>query len=278
MSEYISFYNMPLRIEGLLEKIGLTKQVPNVGVAFSGGGAKGFAHIGAMMAFDAFGLNIDIVSGVSAGSIAATLYAAGLSPRDIIKCFSEYDKFGDFTELTLPKTGLFRLDKFGKLLESWLPVRNIEDLNIPTVICATDFDAGKSVGWSKGEIVPRVLASCSIPIVFHPVNINGVNYVDGGVLRNLPAWAIRKYCKTLYGLNCSPLSRNYKYKSSLIDIALRSYSLMSKANTLQDLNLCDYVVRTPRSAQFGTFDLHALEKAVKIGYEATSKVLEKALN
>lgn len=92
-----------------------------------------------------------------------------------------------------------------------------------------------------------------------------------------PAWAIRKYCKTLYGLNCSPLNRNYKYKDSLLDITLRTYNLMSKANTLQDLNLCDYVVRTPGNAQFGTFDLSALKKAVAIGYEATCKVLETSM-
>ena len=269
---------MSWKIEGLLDRIGLNSRDPRVGVAFSGGGAKGFTHIGAMMAFDSFGLKPDVLSGVSAGSVAAVLYSAGLTPNDIMACFEEYDKFGDFTQFTIPKSGFFKIDKFGKLIESWLPVKNLEELKIPTVVCATDLDAGKSVGWSKGEIVPRVLASCSIPILFHPVQINGVNYVDGGVLRNLPAWAIRKHCKTLYGLNCSPLNRNYKFKESIIDITLRSYSLMSKANTLQDLNLCDYVVRTPGTAKFGTFEVSALKKAVKIGYEATCRVLEQSLN
>ncbi|MDE6010567.1 MAG: patatin-like phospholipase family protein [Muribaculaceae bacterium] len=268
---------MVFKIEGLLEKIGLNNRKPRIGVAFSGGGAKGFTHIGAMMAFEQFGIKPDIVSGVSAGSIACTLYAAGLTPNDMIACFEEYDSFGFFAEVTLPKAGLFKMDKFAKLLDSWLPVKNLEDMQIPTVVCATDLDAGKSVGWSKGEIVPRVVASCSIPIIFHPVKINGVNYVDGGVLRNLPAWAIRKHCRTLYGLNCAPLDRDYKYKNSIIDITLRTYSLMSKSNTLQDLELCDYVVRTPGTSRFSTFDLSALRKAVRIGYEATSKVLEQAL-
>lgn len=268
---------MQIKIEGLLERIGLSSKPPKVGVAFSGGGAKGFTHIGAMMAFETFGLKMDIVSGVSAGSVAAVLYSAGLTPNEIMECFQEYDQFGDYTQFTIPKTGFFKIEKFGKLIDSWIPQKNLEELNIPTVVCATDLAAGKSVGWSKGEIVPRILASCSIPIVFHPVNINGINYVDGGVLRNLPAWAIRKHCKILYGLNCSPLNRNYKFKDSIIDITLRTYNLMSKSNTLQDLNLCDYVVRTPGNAQFGTFDLRALRKAVSVGYEATCKVLEESL-
>lgn len=268
---------MQLKIDGLLERIGLSKQPPRIGVAFGGGGAKGFTHIGAMMAFQSFGINIDIVSGVSAGSIACTLFAAGLTPTDIISCFKEYDKFGDFTELTIPTKSFFKLDKFGKLLDTWLPVKYLEELKIPCVVCATDLDAGKSVGWSKGEIVPRVMASCSIPIIFPPVRINGVHYVDGGVLRNLPAWAIRKHCSVLYGLNCAPLNRNYRYKASLTDITMRTYNLMSKANTLQDLNLCDYVVRPLENIDFGTFELHALEKGVQIGYDATCAVLEKAL-
>lgn len=219
-------------IEGILEYAGLRK-IPKYGVAFGGGGAKGFAHIGVITAFDRFGIKPEILSGVSAGSIAAVLYGAGLSPHDMIDCFAESQKFADFTEFSVPTSGFFRLDKFGKMLESWLPVRNLEELKIPTVVCATNFDKGTSVGWCKGEIVPRVLASCSIPIIFRPVLINGTHYVDGGVLRNLPAWAIRDYCKVLIGSNCSPLNRNYKYKQSLLDIAERSFHLMTKANVLR---------------------------------------------
>lgn len=269
---------MSWKIDGILDKIGISNTTGSIGIALSGGGAKGFSHIGAMMAFEKFGIKPNILSGVSAGSIAAVLYAAGLTPSEIMECFQVNDKFANFTELTIPRQSIFKLDRFAKLLDEWLPVKNLEDLKIPTVICATDIDAGKSIGWSKGEIVPRVLASCSIPIIFSPININGVNYVDGGVLRNLPAWAIRKHCKTLFGLNCAPLNRRYVFKPSILDIAYRTYNLMTKANTLQDLNLCDYVIRTSGTAQFGTFDLHALKKAVKIGYDATCKVIEEQYN
>lgn len=268
---------MKLKIDGLLERFGLVNK-PNVGVALSGGGAKGFSHIGALMAFETFDMKPEILSGVSAGSIAASLYGAGLTPKDIIECFAQTSKFGDFTEWALPKEGLFRLSKFGKLLESWLPVKYLEDMKIPTFICATDFEKGTSVGWSKGEIIPRVLASCSIPIVFHPQVINGVHYVDGGVLRNLPAWAIRDYCKTLFGVNCSPLRNNYKYKDSILDIAMRSYNLMSKANTLQDIKLCDHLVNLRQVADVGTFELKAMQATVNAGYDITCTLLESILN
>ncbi len=265
---------MAWKIEGILERIGLIKD-DSVGIAFSGGGARGFSHIGVLMAFERFGIRPDIISGVSAGSIAAVLYGAGLSPNDMIECFTEANSFGDFTEWAIPKEGFLKLRRFARLLDSWLPVKNLEEMVIPTVVCATDFDNGKSVGWSKGEIVPRVLASCSIPIVFQPIVINGVHYVDGGVLRNLPAWAIRSYCRTLYGSNCSPLDREYRYKNSILDIAQRSFRLMSKSNTVQDMKLCDHLISPQPVSQVGTFDLSALKRAATYGYEAACRVLQQ---
>ncbi|MDE7159532.1 MAG: patatin-like phospholipase family protein [Muribaculaceae bacterium] len=261
-------------IDGILERIGLRTRV--AGLAMSGGGARGFCHVGVIEGLESFGIRPGVISGVSAGSIAAALYGAGLSPRDMLDCFAGAPKFNDFTEWTIPKEGLFKMTKFARLLESWLPVRNLEDMKIPTVICAADFDHGKSVGWAKGEIVPRVIASCSIPVIFPPVRINGVDYVDGGVLRNLPAWAIREYCTDLYGSNCSPLNRRGEHKASIVNIALRSFQLMQKANVPQDLKLCDYVISPRALSQYSTFDLSEIRRIVRLGYDTTCRVLENA--
>lgn len=263
-------------LDGILDKINL-KRKDAIGIAFSGGGARGFCHIGVIMAMEKFGIRPRVISGVSAGSIAAVMYASGLSPLDMRECFADTNKFANFREWTLPKDGIFKLDKFAKLLESWLPVKNIEEMNIPTVICATNLDKGTQIGWAKGEIVPRVIASCSIPIVFRPVTINGHHYVDGGVLHNLPAWAIRDYCDILIGSNCSPLNHHYKYKDSLLDIALRSYHLTTKSNVPQDIRLCDYIITPDAISRHGVFDMSMLDDAIKIGYEAASRVLESKM-
>lgn len=265
---------MNITFDGILERFGFQRE-KSIGIAFSGGGARGFSHIGVLMAFERFGIKPDIMSGVSAGAIAVSLYGAGLTPQEMMDCFTEASSLGDFTEWAIPKEGFMKLDRFGKLLESWLPVKNLEELNIPSIICATDFDHGKSVGWGKGEIVPRVLASCSIPIVFKPVKINGVHYVDGGVLRNLPAWVIRKYCHTLYGSNCSPLRQSEKENHTLLGIAYRTFHLMLKANTPQDIRLCDHVVNVHNVTGVNAFELSSLRKGVVAGYDAASRVLEK---
>ena len=264
---------MELNIDRILERFGLGKDVTN-GLALSGGGARGFSHIGVLMALERFGIKPDIISGVSAGAIAGVLYSAGLRPMEIMKCFSDASKFGDFTEWAIPKKGFMKLDRFGKLLEEWLPVSNLEDLKNPMIVCATDIDHGKAVGWSKGEIVPRVIASCSIPVIFQPVKINGVNYVDGGVLRHRPAWAIRRYCNTLYGSNCSPLRKSEIERKSVMGIAYRTYHLMLKANVPQDMRLCDCLIQIFDLTQVSTFDLSSLHKGVMAGYDAACKVLE----
>ncbi len=262
-------------IEDLISR--LLKRTDSVGVAFGGGGARGFCHIGVIRAFENFEIMPSILSGVSAGSVAAVMYGAGLDSRQIQECFAGSSKINHYATWTLPKRSLMTIEKFGRLIESWLPVRYLEELKIPTVVCATDFDHGKSVGWAKGEIVPRVLASCSIPVVFPPQVINGVHYVDGGVLRNLPAWAIRKYCKVLIGSNCSPLNRDFKYHGGIADTALRSYQLMAKSNTLQDINLCDYMIQPVELTGVGTFEISRLNEAVEIGYDAACKVIERVL-
>lgn len=263
-----------ISLEGILEKISSRGRPTTTGIAFSGGGARGFSHIGVIMAMERFGVKPSIIAGVSAGSIASVLYASGLTPLDMRQCFADTNKFANFREWTVPKDGIFKLNKFAKLLDSWLPVKNLEELKIPTVVCATNLDRGTQIGWSKGEIVPRVVASCSIPIVFSPVKINGHHYVDGGLLHNLPAWAIRQHCDILFGSNCSPVNRSYVYKDSLLDIALRSYHLTTKSNLAHDIRLCDYVISPPRLSTHGLFDLTTLDQAIKIGYETACRVLE----
>lgn len=243
-----------------------------VGLALSGGGARGFVHIGVLKALKERGIEPEILAGVSAGSIMAVLYSAGVSLDDIVAQWEKFS-FSDMVDISVPKSGFFKMDKFKRYLKKTIPYENIEDLPVPTYVCATDIDNGKTHIFKSGPIVERLCASCSIPIVFKPVKIDGVNYVDGGVLRNLPAWAIRKECKQLIGVNCSPFV-NYKFSPSIIDIALRSYQLMSKVNTVHDMRMCDKLIVVSGAANHKTFDLSSLRSLVECGYATACKVLD----
>lgn len=165
------------------------------------------------------------------------------------------------------------MEGFKGFMESNLLVKNIEDCPIPLAICATDIFNAVPVQWRQGKIAERVMASCSIPIVFKPVKIGGVSYVDGGVLHNLPAWAIKGECEHLIGVNVSPLNAIDEMSSSIIDIATRSYHLMARANSVQDMKLCDTVISTDSISDVNVFNMHDKDKMFKSGYKAAKKVL-----
>ena len=183
----------------MLDMLRFSRKPYKLGLVLSGGGARGFAHAGALMALEEMGVRPNIIGGVSAGSVVAVMYAAGMSPEAIIKAFSDI-KFGDFAELAVPRDGFFSMDGFRKFLRKQIPYDDISQLPLPTVVCATDLLDSKAVAFSEGSIVDCVSASCSIPIVFKPVKIDGVTYVDGGVVANIPAWALRDKCKYLIGI------------------------------------------------------------------------------
>ena len=148
----------------------------------------------------------------------------------------------------------------------------LEDLHMPVYLGATDVDNGCPVAFDSGEIGSRMMASCSIPIVFKPVNIDGVNYVDGGVLRNHPAWIIRDKCETLIGVNVSPLMPVKDYRT-ILGMAMRTYRLMTKANQSADMALCDVSVVTPEIADCSVFNLKNIKRIFISGYVQTRKAL-----
>lgn len=246
-----------------------------LGVALSGGGARGFAHAGALMAIEEAGLKPDIVAGVSAGSVVAILYAAGIKPIEIPQLFSNAG-MSDFTTLSLGQGGILSAEKFKKFIMKAIgDYTRLEDLPMPVYIGVTDFDRGVATEFHRGPIGDVMLASCSIPIVFRPVNIDGVNYVDGGVLRNHPAWIIRDKCETLIGVNVSPLNQRAN-PSSLLDVAMRTYNLMAKANQNADMNLCDISVSTPEIAHYKVFNLKNINSVFTSGYIHARKALREA--
>lgn len=246
-----------------------------LGVALSGGGARGFAHAGALMAIEEAGLKPDVIAGVSAGSVIAVLYAGGIKPKDMPDIFDKTG-FRNFARFKLGHGGIFCIDRFKDFIIKTIGGKNmLEDLAIPTYIGATDLDHGTPAVFSTGEIGPRMLASCSIPIVFKPVVIDGTSYVDGGVLRNLPSWIIRDKCETLIGINVSPM-RPMKDYSSIIEVAMRTYNLMAKANQTADMELCDLAVEMSEIAAYRVFNLKDINKVFMSGYVHTRHALRKA--
>ena len=250
----------------------IEKKTYKTGIALSGGGIKGLCHAGVMKALEEHGIFPDIISGVSAGAVVGALYADGFTPDEIAALFEDIS-FRKMTNIQIPEGGFFRIDSFEKFLKKTLRAKYIEDLKIPLKIIATDLDRGCSVTFEKGNLVEALVASSSIPILFSPKKINGVNYVDGGVLKNFPVSVIRDECEKIIGINASPLVAD-EYKLNVLNVAARIYHFMFKANILTDKELCDLLIEPVDMANYDTFDVDKGREIFELGFKSGKEVLE----
>lgn len=245
-----------------------------LGLALSGGGVRGFAHIGALRALEDLGIKPDIIAGVSAGSIVASFYAAGMNADEIFEIFGNID-MSKFLQVDISKSGFLKLDKFRKFIANSLPVENIEQLALPTIIGATDIENQQEKAFTTGSIAERVIASCSIPLVFKPVKIDKTYYVDGGVMHNLPSYYLRPLCDTVIGINVSPTKLG-PIKMDVRSLAYRTYKMMTMRNVETDKQLCDLLVDIVSIQGHSTFDIKSANKIAQKGYFETMKILKNS--
>ena len=253
-----------------------TSKKYKLGLALSGGGARGFAHIGVLKLLDECGIYPDIISGTSAGALMGVLYADGYKPDEIMSLYNGRE-FSKFVSMQIPKMGLFDSDKFCKYIKKVVRAKDLKDLKIPVVVMTTDLDSGKGRAFKEGPIPEIVTASCSVPIIFNPVKIDGIHYVDGGLFHNFPVSIIRNECDALIGSNVSPVVPD-RYKKTIIGIAERSYHYLFKANTEIDREICDILIETDKFSDYNLFDMKKVETIAQIGYEAAKEAFDKYLN
>ncbi len=163
---------------------------PRVGLALSGGGVRGLAHIGVLKVLEREGVPIHFLAGTSMGGFIAAAYAAGFSPADLeaeaLK-FSNPRHLIGFLERSLPRRGLVAAEKIEAYLHQQLGDVTFDQLRLPLGLVAVDLNSGEKVVLREGPVVEAVRATIALPGVFPPVERNGQLLVDGGLLDNLPA-------------------------------------------------------------------------------------------
>ena len=247
---------------------------PKIGVALSGGGAKGLAHIGILKAIDSAGLNVDYVTGTSMGGILGALYACGYSADTIEKMArkidwdllltnaaslrslsmdekDEYDKYA--VELPWVNDG-FRLpsgvleseELWLKFSEFYFPVYNIKDFSkLPRGFkcIATDVSTGEAVVMDSGEIVSAVRSSMAIPSVFTAVNYNGRKFVDGGVVRNFPVRDAKDMgADIVVGSNVAGGLLSKEKINNVFQVLLQIAFFREDEDAIKEKKLCDIYV------------------------------------
>lgn len=270
---------------------GLSPQRPRIGLALSGGGARGFAHVGILRALERLRVPIDCIAGTSAGAAVAAAYAVGLTPDEIetrLRSIDWNDIFDDGTERTArtyrrknddrqyPLALSFGLDDSGSLrgppglsaghkvelfLHELLGVSrelpSFDDLALPFRAVATDLARGEIAVLGAGSLVRAVRASMSVPSAFAPVREGGRLLVDGGLTRNLPVDVVRKLCAdVVIAVDIgSPLLKEDELQS-LLGVAAQMVNILIEDNvrrSLAELGPRDVLI-APQLGQMGSVD------------------------
>lgn len=157
-----------------------------VGLVLSGGGARGFAHIGVLRVLERHGIVPDVIAGTSMGAILGALYAAGTRADDLY-AIAEDLTWRELIDLSL-SAGLLKGEKLRDFLSDQLPA-TFAELDIPLAVTTTDVETGEQVVFMEGPLVPAVRASACYPGAFEPVRFQGRTLADGGIVNNLPVEA-----------------------------------------------------------------------------------------
>jgi NTE family protein len=244
----------------------------NIGLVLSGGGARGFAHLGVLEALNVSGIYPEIISGTSAGALVGSMYCDGFSPKDIMKIMKADSRL-DYMRPTLPRSGLLQISGLEKLLEINLKAKRFEDLKIPLICAATDLNKGAAVYFSKGPLITALIASSSIPVLFKPVIINKTWYVDGGVLDNLPIKPVRKKCRITIGSFVNPVGYE-ESTSGLITIAIRTFMLNQAREAEEKKSDFDLLVAPEEMKNYGFLAVDKADEMYDIGYRCTIEKLK----
>jgi len=168
------------------------KREPQIGLALSGGGVRGLAHIGVLEFVEEEQIPVDYLAGTSMGGIVAGLYAAGLSIEEL-KRVSTTTGVLDFATPDPNRYGLLGHKKMRAFFVEALGSADVTfaDLSIPTTMVATDLESGERVLLNEGPLIPAMLATSAFPFMFGPVRYNDRWLIDGGTVNNFPFDIVR---------------------------------------------------------------------------------------
>ena len=253
------------------------KQPPVLGLALGSGGAKGMAHIGALKAFEEEGINFQVVTGTSIGSIVGALYVKGYSSRDIIEVIESLNR-KEFAKNLRPFSEMdFAEDFIKQYIEE-----DIEELPLPYACCATDAETNEGVVLKSGNTARACTASSAIPPFFKGVQIDGRKLVDGAFTNSVPA----DICKELgaqfvVGIDLGAFTKSEDEKSKFSRLLGSAINAFVSVRYLDDSKTRGYdaadIMLRPNLHDFRATDVsvEAMNAMYDVGYqEAKAKMDE----
>ncbi len=244
-----------------------------IGLALSGGGARGFAHLGIAQYMYEQNIRPDMISGTSAGAIAGAFLAAGYEPKRTMEILSDIS-FVKFFRPAMSWSGLVNLEKISDLLLEYFPENSFSDFKIPLIVSTTNYTKGENVNFEKGELIKPLLASASIPVIFKPITIGGESFVDGGLTNNLPVNVLKPHVDFTIGVNCNPVGLSNQ-TSNMKDMLERTMLMIINYQTKEQATLCDIFLEPQKLSEYKVFSISKAKEIYDIGYESAKDTFSK---
>lgn len=246
-----------------------------VGLALSGGGMRGMAHIGVIQALREYEIDVDIISGTSIGAIVGAMYAKGMSTEEMLNFFRNISIFS-FRNYAFRKPGLFDPESYRKVLLDLFPDDSFQALEKELYVSVTNLHLGKNRLIESGSLVTALLCSAAIPGVFSPIKVGDDLYSDGGLTNNYPIEPLSSRCQFIIGSYVNPLKKLEKGATLKNTLALfdRAMVISTFRMELPSFHLADVFVMPDDLDRVPTLSLKHIDNTYKVGYEEASRQLE----
>ncbi|MBP8823944.1 MAG: patatin-like phospholipase family protein [Flavobacteriales bacterium] len=234
----------------------------------SGGGARGAAHLGVLRAFRDAGIVPAALSGTSAGALVGALIADGRSPEAVMGLLE-----AEFKRPFLLRRPALIAKRIGTFLGRNLRHRRFEDLPIPLYVSATNLEQGGQRIFSRGELIPALMASCAIPLVFPPVQVEGTWCVDGGLSNNLPVEPFADRRADVVAVHVNPLPPFTPGRQGMLRTMDRIWHLNFREMVMRSAQGCGLFVEPGELSRFNMFDVGKVAEMERIGYDRARSLL-----
>ena len=247
-----------------------------IGLALSGGAARGFAHLGVLRVLAEHNIPIDFIAGTSAGSFAGGAAACGASVEEIIEMARKVSWF-NMAGFSFSPRGILSNASMGKFIKQNFPHTRFEDLPIPFAAVACDLETGEEVVLKdKGNLALAIQASCAIPGVFVPVEIEGKTLVDGGVVSPIPTKAVRNLGAEIV-IAVDVISSGASYwgtPSTLLGVFFQS-AMMLLRNASKNQHYRADIVIIPQIAHLRPDAIGKIDEFIKAGEDAALEKIDE---
>ncbi len=242
------------------------------GVALSGGTAKSVTHVGVIKALVEAGIPISYVAGTSGGSIVGSMFASGM-PISTMEAVATNMSWRKLVSIRLTRLGFISSQRIEDFVRETIGNLHFEDLAVPCGVVATNLVTGDRKVFRSGPVARAVRASCSIPQIYLPVEIDGEFYVDGGLSQYLPVeTALEMGAEFILASHLAPVDPTYRRPQNILQLVVQITGLMARKNFPISVAKSHFVVH-PNVDAYSSFDFEHAAEMIEIGYDATRRVV-----